>query len=346
MVTSRMIVGKMYEGNVRDWPTMVHRFADEILLALTGEAGAFGTGIAFVQASGNSKEIYVVDFDGSHPVQITSDNSIDLSPSWSTDGRKIAYIVTARTAIIAVALLVPVAVHWASIGRGGRLGGKDVIRAACLGAACAAQQLAWFLVPFLLVGLWSLRRSEMPTRTAMKVVGGFLGIAVAVFAAINLPFLAADPGPWLEAVLSPIIQNAVPHGQGLVGISYHLLDGSGQLAFYSYAALSYGLAVLVLSVLFARRLGPAAFVLPWTIFYLATRSQDGYYLLMTPLWLASLATVTSGTFATAWQPRLAGWAAGASGSRSCPCSCCPRLPVSGSPWPAPRHSGCRSRARP
>jgi TolB protein len=92
VVTSRMIVGKMYEGNARDWPTMVHRFADEILLALTGEAGAFGTRIAFVQASGNAKEIYVADFDGSHPVPITSDNSINLSPSWSPDGRRIAYM--------------------------------------------------------------------------------------------------------------------------------------------------------------------------------------------------------------------------------------------------------------
>src|SRR5207249_5390271 len=55
---------------------------------------------------------------------------------------------------------------------------------------------------------------------------------------------------------------------------------------------------------FVRRLGPALAVLPWIAFYLATRSQDGYFLMMTPLWLAAAATVPATAFATAWQPRL------------------------------------------
>jgi hypothetical protein len=44
-------------------------------------------------------------------------------------------------------------------------------------------------------------------------------------------------------------------------------------------------------------------VLPWCAFYLATRSQDGYYLMMTPLWLAAAITVPLSDFARAWQPR-------------------------------------------
>ncbi|HBD08918.1 MAG TPA: Tol-Pal system beta propeller repeat protein TolB [Syntrophobacteraceae bacterium] len=90
-VTGRLVVGKVYEGDVRDWPAMMHRFADEILMALTGEAGVFGTKIAFVQSTGKNKEIFVADFDGSHVVQVTHDNSIDLSPAWSPDGTRIAY---------------------------------------------------------------------------------------------------------------------------------------------------------------------------------------------------------------------------------------------------------------
>ena len=90
-VTGRLVVGKVYEGEMRDWPAMIHRFADEILMALTGEPGVFGTKIAFVQASGKNKEIFVSDFDGSHVVQITRDNSINLSPAWSPDGTKLAY---------------------------------------------------------------------------------------------------------------------------------------------------------------------------------------------------------------------------------------------------------------
>ncbi len=90
-VTGRLVVGKVYEGDVRDWPAMMHRFADEILMALTGEPGVFGTKIAFVQVSGKNKEIFVTDFDGSHLVQVTRDNSINLSPAWSPDGTRIAY---------------------------------------------------------------------------------------------------------------------------------------------------------------------------------------------------------------------------------------------------------------
>jgi len=89
--TGRLVVGKVYEGEMRDWPAMIHRFADEILMALTGEPGVFGTKIAFVQASGKNKEIFVSDFDGSHVVQITRDNSINLSPAWSPDGTRLAY---------------------------------------------------------------------------------------------------------------------------------------------------------------------------------------------------------------------------------------------------------------
>ena len=76
VASSRMVVGKVYEGDARTWRAMVHRFADEILFALTGERGVFDTKIAFVQAQGKGKEIYVMDFDGNNVMQVTRDNSI------------------------------------------------------------------------------------------------------------------------------------------------------------------------------------------------------------------------------------------------------------------------------
>jgi TolB protein len=89
---SRMVLGKVYEGDTRNWRLMVHRFADEILYALTGERGVFDTKIAYVQAQGKAKEIYVADFDGSTPVQVTRDNSINLSPAWNSNGTQLAYV--------------------------------------------------------------------------------------------------------------------------------------------------------------------------------------------------------------------------------------------------------------
>jgi TolB protein len=92
VVANRMVLGKVYEGDSRNWRAMIHRLADEILYALTGERGVFDTKIAFVQGNGKVKEIYMVDFDGSNPTQLTHDQTLDLSPAWSPDGRELAYV--------------------------------------------------------------------------------------------------------------------------------------------------------------------------------------------------------------------------------------------------------------
>lgn len=92
VVGARMVKGKVYEGDVRNWRSMVHDFADEILMALTGERGVFDTKIAYVQNTGRGKEIFYCDFDGGNPVQVTHDNSIALSPNWSRDMSQLAYV--------------------------------------------------------------------------------------------------------------------------------------------------------------------------------------------------------------------------------------------------------------
>lgn len=92
VVGSRMVIGKVYEGETRNWRPMVHRLADEIIMAITGERGVFDTRIAYVQVQGKSKEIYVSDFDGNNPIPVTRDQSINLSPAWSSDGTQLAYV--------------------------------------------------------------------------------------------------------------------------------------------------------------------------------------------------------------------------------------------------------------
>lgn len=206
-------------------------------------------------------------------------------------------------AIVALALLIPVVVRWPRIGRGGRLGGAGIARAACLGAACAAQQLPWFVTPFLLAGLYALRRGELGPRAAAGVLLRVAGVAVTVWLLINTYFIVREPRNWLGGIVLPLTQDAVIHGQGLVGVSLYFTDGSDRLDWYSRASKLLVAGLLVLFVLFVRRLGPAATVLPWCAFFLATRSQDGYYLLMTPLWLAAAVTAPLSEFAGAWQPR-------------------------------------------
>ena len=214
------------------------------------------------------------------------------------------YAAMGYPAITALVLLIPVVVHWPSIGTGGRLSRSDLVRAGLLGAACATHQLPWFLTPFLLVGVYAVRRGELPARAALGVVARFTAIAAVVALTANAYFIVQGPRAWLAGLALPFTQHGVPHGQGVMGLSYYFSEGSSRLDFYSYGSMLLAAALLALFTLFVRRLGPAAVVLPWCAFYLATRSQDGYYLMMTPLWVAAAATATSSSFASAWQPRL------------------------------------------
>ncbi|WP_425264258.1 hypothetical protein [Streptomyces bungoensis] len=212
-------------------------------------------------------------------------------------------------AIVALALLVPVVVRWPRIGAGGRLGAAGIARAVCLGAACATQQLPWFVTPFLLAGLYAVRRGELGGRAAGAVLLRILGIAATTWLLINTYFIVHEPGPWLDGIALPLTQGAILHGQGLVDVSLYFTHGSDRLDWYGHASMLFAAALLALFVLFVRRLGPAATVLPWCAFYLATRSQDGYYLMMTPLWLAAAVTAPLTDFGRAWQPRPA-WLTG------------------------------------
>ncbi|MEY9841110.1 hypothetical protein [Streptacidiphilus sp. EB103A] len=199
-------------------------------------------------------------------------------------------------------LMITVA-YWQRTGRGGKLGRWGVLRAVCLGIAICLHQLTWFLAPFLVVGLYLIRRGEMPARDALRLVGRYVGIALGVAALINLPFIIQGPYAWLQGVFTPLFQKAIPSGQGLVGISYYFRDGSGNIHLYSEAGLLLGMAMLVLLVIFPRRLGLAVTVMPWLVFYLSARSQEDYFDLTVPLWVLAAATVSSTDFDRAWHPR-------------------------------------------
>lgn len=89
--TERFLLGKRYTSTKKFLRRIIHRFADEVVLQLTGKRGIAGTKIAFLSASNGSKEIYTVDFDGNGLRKITNENSIILTPAWSPDGGWIVY---------------------------------------------------------------------------------------------------------------------------------------------------------------------------------------------------------------------------------------------------------------
>jgi TolB protein len=92
VIQGKLIVGKRYTGKLEERKEMIVRFAQEILIALTGEKGLFDTKIAFSGKKGGSSEIYYVNFDGTEPVKLTNYRTITLSPKWSPDGKQISFL--------------------------------------------------------------------------------------------------------------------------------------------------------------------------------------------------------------------------------------------------------------
>lgn len=103
--SNNQIVGKLYSNlNIKSTDIALKRFGDIIILALTGTSGPFMSKIAFVGKKCLNKkneyecnnlekygQIYISDFDGGNLKQITNNNAVNLSPTWSKDGLKITY---------------------------------------------------------------------------------------------------------------------------------------------------------------------------------------------------------------------------------------------------------------
>ena len=87
----KLIIGKRYKGWINDYRKMIRRFCSEVLYHIAGSRGIFNSKIVFVSTGSGHKEIYLSEFDGFNPEQITHVNSISLSPAWSSDAKWIAY---------------------------------------------------------------------------------------------------------------------------------------------------------------------------------------------------------------------------------------------------------------
>ncbi|GMQ91409.1 MAG: Tol-Pal system beta propeller repeat protein TolB [Gammaproteobacteria bacterium] len=75
---------------------VAHQISDIIYEKLTGEPGAFNTRIAYITkqstASGSTYKLKIADSDGYGPVSLVTSREPLMSPAWSADGRKIAYV--------------------------------------------------------------------------------------------------------------------------------------------------------------------------------------------------------------------------------------------------------------
>jgi TolB protein len=91
------LVGYNIPTTERDLRATAHYIADIIYEKLTGQRGAFATRIAYVISTGGGKagqqvSLKVADADGFNAQTIVTSDEPLMSPAWSPDGRKLAYV--------------------------------------------------------------------------------------------------------------------------------------------------------------------------------------------------------------------------------------------------------------
>jgi TolB protein len=93
---SEQMMGYRMTASAAELRRTAHRISDLIFEKITGKKGVFGTKIAYITSSRQGKQstyaLHVSDADGFNPQTIASSTEPLMSPAWSPDGRKMAYV--------------------------------------------------------------------------------------------------------------------------------------------------------------------------------------------------------------------------------------------------------------
>ena len=80
-----------FRSPIKNQRRLAHTVANDIIYYLTGDKGVFDTRVCFISKRTGNKELFLCDYDGANIYQLTNNGSINLSPAFDPDNRKILF---------------------------------------------------------------------------------------------------------------------------------------------------------------------------------------------------------------------------------------------------------------
>lgn len=91
LVSGEFAFAKRYRAGTSAAEVVAHTLANDLVQVFTGRPGPFLSRIAFVSDRSGSPELWVMDWNGANPRQLTKHGSIALAPQWSPDGSQLVF---------------------------------------------------------------------------------------------------------------------------------------------------------------------------------------------------------------------------------------------------------------
>jgi TolB protein len=95
VLKKKQLLGRRLSAKKRELRRRAHQISDFIYEQITGTRGAFNTRIAYVRAQKDAARKYVLqvaDTDGFNAQNVLESDEPIMSPSWSPDGKSLAYV--------------------------------------------------------------------------------------------------------------------------------------------------------------------------------------------------------------------------------------------------------------
>jgi TolB protein len=91
LVSGEYAFSKRYRAGVSAVEVVAHTLANDLVQVFTGRPGPFLSKMAFISDRTGSGELWIMDWNGSNPKQLTKHGTIAMAPAWAPDGKQLAF---------------------------------------------------------------------------------------------------------------------------------------------------------------------------------------------------------------------------------------------------------------